>query len=339
MEVVRKVGMGIIGLAFLVIVVGQVVGVAADVSGGGGDTTTESFSESLSPSSDAVELSGTNISSVTVRQTLNNSARLDGSGSITGDVGSVAATHTVSTWVSVNNSTGVRQVISIDSRTLIVYNGGADEWACWHYDASAGETYRVAVAAPTAGQWTNIQCERSSNRLTVRRNATAAETSVITDAGNATTQTLTTVGLDGRLDETRVFNGSLSPSEQQALYSDPTAPLDSAPRQSRVLFDTSLDSIPVYFSSGSLDGSAATRADGLRSPPAPEGTEWSRSGTTISLLAGLAGAPVVFVDWAVTSGSGIVALKTLIAQYGAIFGLLILIPLIIAGQSLFGDSF
>jgi hypothetical protein len=263
----------------------------------------------LVPSSGSVTLPGENISDVSVQQSLNDSAQLDGSGAITGSLGDdVAANRTVSTWVWVDNTSGVRQVVSIDSRTILTYNGSTSDWACWSYDGSSGETHRVTVNATSPTTRTNLQCERASGTLSLRVNDTAVS-AIQTDSANATAQTLQTRPLDGRVDETRVFNGTLSSSEQTQLDTEPTAPLESAPRQSRIMYDSygSLDSVPVYIAGGTLDGTTATKAAGLQGQGAAEGTDWSRSGDTVTLLSGgtLEGAPVVFATYTAEVGGGV----------------------------------
>jgi len=141
-----------------------------------------------------------------------------------------------------------------------------------------------------------------------------------------------------------VFNGTLTSSEQSALYTAPTAPLESAPRHSRVLYDSydSLDSIPVYIAGGTLDGTAATKAPGLTGEAAVEGTDWSLSGDVITLLAGgvLEGAPVVFVAWSFGSGGvGLVPLSALSGPIGAALRLAALVPLALVAQKLLRIKF
>jgi hypothetical protein len=299
-----------------------------DASSGG---ALESYADSQLVSGGTVTLSGANISDAEVKQSLNDSAALDGSGAITGTLGDdVADNRTVSTWARVNNSTGVRQIVSVDSRTILVYNASTSEWACWSYDDASGETHRVAVADATPEGWTNLQCERAAGSLTLRVNDTSSAT-VQTDSANTTAETLQTTPLNGTVDETRVFNGTLTSSEQTALYSSPTAPLESADRQSRVMYDSygGLDSIPVYFAGGSLDGTAASKGVGLQGQAAVEGTDWAISSDTISLLAGgtLAGAPVIFVSW--LAGGGGVVLPGFTAGLSAAVGVFALIPTVI----------
>jgi hypothetical protein len=226
----------------------------------------------------------------------------------------------------------------VDSRTILAYNGSASEWACWSYDDASGETHRVAVSASTPTSFTNLQCERDSTALTLRVNDTTTA-SVQTDSANATVQTLQTTPLNGSVDETRVFNGTLTSSEQTALYNAPTAPLESAPRQSRIMYDSygSLDSIPVYLAGGSLDGASATKAAGLRGQGAAEGSDWSISGDVLSVLAGgtLEGAPVVFVSWLFGDG-GVISITALTGGFGAMLRLAALVPLALIAKRLLG---
>ena len=344
METIRQIGVGLIGLALLVVIVGQVVGVVANVNGGtGGDA--ESYTDALQPSGDSVSLSGSNISAVSVQQSLNDSAALDGSASITTDESYLGdATWTVSTWVQVDNTTGTRQAVALDGQTWLVFNGTSSEWACWRYADGEG-THRVAVSAASPASWTNLQCSHDGTTLELRRNDSAATASVVTDAANATGQTLVADNLDGRLDETRVFNSTLDSSEQSRLYQRPTAPAPGTNRTARVMYDaygSYGSSLPIYIAGDSASLSGVTKGQGLQGEATAEGTDWSLSSGTVSLLAGgvLDGAPVVFVTWTAAGGGGAFAdLNTIVAQYGAIFGLLVLIPLVLAGRSLFDTGF
>jgi hypothetical protein len=322
----------------LALVLNQFGTVGGAVTSGGAQDSTQ---DDLLVSGGSVTLSGDNLSVIEVHQSLNDSAELDGSGGITGNLGAdVADNRTVSTWAVVEDETGVRQILSIDSRTTLTYNGTSSEWACWSYDDASGQTHRVAVADASPG-WSNLQCERAAGALTLRVNDTTTA-SVQTDSANATTQTLQTQPLNGSVDETRVFNGSLSSTEQTVLYASPTAPLESAPRHSRVMYDSygSLDSIPVYFTGGSLDGTAATKAGGLPGQGAAEGTDWSLSGDTLNLLSGgvLEGAPVVFVTWAFgAAGGGIVNFQQLLATLGGGLSLLALVAVVGAAAILYNE--
>jgi len=207
-------------LAIAAVTLSLFLGAVAETGTGGSGT--DSTQEDLLVSGGDVTLSGDNVSDPTVKQSLNDSAQLDGSGAITGELGAdVAANRTVSTWARVDNTSGVRQVVSVDSRTILVYNGTSSDWACWSYDDGTGQTHRVAVNATSPGALTNLQCERASGALTLRVNDTST-TSVQTDSANATAQTLQTEPLDGRIDETRTFNGTLTSAEQSALYTAPT---------------------------------------------------------------------------------------------------------------------
>jgi len=338
MVTLRQVASIVITAVIIALVLNQFGVVGGGVISGQGTTQAE-----LAPSGGDISLSGDNISVISVHQSLNDSAKLDGSGAITGDLGDdVADNRTVSTWARVENTTGVRQIVSVDSRTILVYNGSTSEWACWSYDDTSGQTHRVGVADASPG-WSNLQCERAGGTLTLRVNNSddTAITSVATDSANATTQTLETEPLDGQIDETRTFNGTLSSTERDALYTAPTAPLESAPRQSRIMYDSygSLDSIPVYLAGGSLDGTTATKAGGLVGQGATEGSDWSLSSGTLSLLAGgaLEGAPVVFVAWAFGSGGGVISFNQLLATMGAGLRILALVAIVGAAAILYNE--
>lgn len=330
---VEEIAGALIAVTIALIVVSQLVGVGLSLGGGSETVRTDAV-----PSGGQVQLAGANVTVLEVHQSLNDSARLDGSGSISGSLGSdVADNRTVSTWARIRDQSGRQQVASIDSRTQIVYNASSAEWACWSYSDVTTETHRVAVNTSSPGALTNLQCERAGGTLELRRNDTAAVNSVTLDSANATNRTLQTQALNGSVDETRVYNGSLSATEHGTLVAAPTAPLNVSNRVARVYYDSygSYGSVPVYISGGSLDTSAASKAPGLQGQGAGNSSDYTISGDTITLDSGgtLEGAPAIFVEFArERSVAGV--LQSIIGAIGGVLALLVLLPLIFAAARL-----
>jgi len=298
--------------------------IAVQDTSGSGDGERVDTQGDLIPSGGEVTVSGDDPQVQAVHQSLNDSAELDGGDSITGPDPNLDDTWTVSTWARVNDSTTDRLLYTDNGTRWLTYNATNDEYACWRYDDSTAETHRVGVNAPSEADWTNVQCEHDGSTLTVSRNGTNASTSVVTDATNATSATLTTDNLNGSLDETRVFNGTLSAAQRDQLYTRPTAPLDAGDRTARVMYDTYDSdfggSIPVYIQGASLDESGVEKGVGLQGENPEEGTDYDVSGDTITLTDGgeLDAAPVVFVKWSyLTSGN---VLGDTVDQLAANFG-------------------
>jgi len=180
-------------------------------------------------------------------------------------------------------------------------------------DVSGGQSVRTADLAPSNGTITltgenprNVAVEQSLN-----------DSAALVGSG----------AISGDLGED---NGTLTTAEQAELVQNATAPLPSADRHSRIMYDAfgALDTIPVYIAGGSLDGSAATKVEGLAGQPAVEGDDWSVSGDTVSLIADgtLAGAPVVFAAY-LAGGETAVSVALLTGGLGGMLRLAALIPL------------
>jgi hypothetical protein len=340
-DAVKVIGFSIIGLAVIVIVLGSIFGL-------GIMTAQETNSGAFAISSGTATLTGYNVTDPTVNQSLGHAARLDGtqdsyvSGS--SDV-ELEGNWTVSTYVRVDNLTQTQTVVSVGSEQMILYNGSTNEYVGVWFDSDTGETYAVREAANTPGDLTHVALVRNQSQpeaiSLIENNSDVATTST------ATATTFAAGNLDGDLDETRTFNRSLDSSERQQLVDRPTAPLPGTERTSRVMFDSysaSPTSYPAFFVGGSVSAANVQRVDGLEEEATVAGTDYTRTGRTISALQGgsLDGAPAVYVSYTAEFGPFVGLLNALQTTGGAALGLLVTGLLLFAGTrviDLFDDGY
>lgn len=308
---VQTIGSLAIGVAIVGLVLGSFFGAVGGVSSG----------QIQSPvpfgNNDVADLQGTNITINSVNQSLGQSARLDGSADsyVAGsEAPDVSGDWTVSVGVSVENTTGTRIVYADDER-LILFNGSSGEWVGVWYDNARGQTWSVSQLASNPANRTVLQLMLDGGTLSISEDATFSS-AVATNDGNTTSNTFDGENLNGTVDEVRVFNDSLTNSERQQLVDAPTAPLTTAPRAYRVMFDSfdsSPSTYPAFFVGGSVEASSVTRANGFNEQPTERGDDWTLSlGDIVAQDGGsLDGAPVVYVDYIGQTGALVGVLETL----------------------------
>lgn len=309
----------------VVIVVVVAAGVPVFASLADDSSATETREAIQSFDSGTTALAGSNITGVSVEQSLGDAVRLDGTQSsyVSGESAPPDdGTWSVATWVRVNDTTSTQLVYSDPART-VVYNGSSGEWVAGYYDSSSGETWRVRTPATNETSWTHLTASHDGSVLELAVNNSVAA-STVTDGANATTVPLAAGNLDGSLDETRVFDAALASGERQQLIDRPTAPLTSTPRQSRVMFDsfsTSPSSFPAFFIGGDVTAGSVSLVDGFAGETTAAGTDYSLSGDTISTLGGgsLDGAPAAYVTWTAEFSSGFGLLTDLLLVFFGLF--------------------
>lgn len=291
----------VVGVA--VVVVGQVFAAAA-----GADDSRQSFQSAVEIDGDTATLTGSNVSVGGVEQSLGDAAALDGSRDsyVAGAAApNVSGDFYAGTYVRVDNTTGTRTVYADDQR-LILYNGSSGQWVGVYYEASTGRTWSTSLIASDPTNWTHVALQLDAGALELIEDNQFSSVTATND-GNVTTQAFTGDNLEGDLDETRVFDEPLTDSERQQLVDSPTAPLDTAERDYRVMYDSyssSPGSFPAFFVSSSVDASGVTLVDGFAGQPTQAGTDYRVNGDTITALDGgsLDGAPVVYAAWTASVG-------------------------------------
>lgn len=301
-------------LAILVGVIGLVLG---SFFGAVGDVSREQIRTPVAIQGGTADLQGTNVSVDAVNQSLGQAAKLDGSSNsyVSGaESPDLDGNWTISTGVSVDNTTGTRILYS-DTERVILYNGTTDAYVGVWYEPESGRTWSVSQGATDPTNQTVVMLMLETGTLEIIEDNTFSSTTATNDA-NAVNTTFTGDNLNGTVDETRAFNDSLTSSERQQLVDNPTAPLTTAPRAYRVMydsFDPSPSGYPAIYVPGGVSASNVQQVEGFDGEPTERGTDWSLSGGDVVALAGgsLDGAPLVYVDYLGTVGALAGVLETL----------------------------
>jgi hypothetical protein len=210
------------------------------------------------------------------------------------DTATLTAMDAPRTAASVAN--GTLQLVYNDSHWIAAYDNGT-------------HSATVNTSAPSPSGLTALTTRANATHLTISRNGSATNASALTTSSDPAPLAFDWVG---RLDEVRVFNGSINDSAVAQYGSDPIEPLPDEPRTARYLFDReSGGTSPGYFTAGSAQIGGAEIGVGVQPPQMSSGGllgsgDYSLTedpfGISIPSGSYLEGQPVVFVDY----GSGAV---------------------------------
>jgi len=224
----------------------------------------------------------------------------------------VSGNWTVTTWARRDpNATGDRRVLQLDGWLYLTHNESAQQWRVTYYDESDLQVYSVTAAAPSPETWTLLAIERNATALSVARNNTTVATVPIDGVGGGAVRNAS--NWDGTVEETRVINETLTPTQRGRIYRTPTAPL-STDDSARIYYDAYAgeSTIDVYYTGSDLTLSNASVVAGFDGQPLVEDDpldlttdDYVRDGTTIATTGdgNLTGAPVVFASYD-TGGEG-----------------------------------
>lgn len=307
---------GVLGIALVIAILNPFFGGLASQSGG-----ERVVGEARFGTTDTAKLRPPVDTNLAVQQSLGTKIAFGGDGSFTASVDSdVDETYAYCTWASLNAAaTGHNETIAVwDGEQHLQYAGNRTHphYVGTWYDPGARVTYDVAVnaSAISVTSPTHLCLEHDGDTLTLSANATNSN-SVATDGSHTVTDGGVTgfSGLDGTVEETRLYDATLSTTERAALRDHPTAPVPTPPtRVARVMYDSyhavgsSMPDLPVYFtsSSGTVDGGSVV--EGFAGQPT-DGDDYNLENGGFRLVATdggtLDGAPVAFVQYdAVASG-------------------------------------
>jgi hypothetical protein len=165
---------------------------------------------------------------------------------------------------------------------VIWYEAGADEYHGWVYNESSESARSVSItAAGGVNSTTILSVERLDNgTLQLARNTT-----VVTEAGGATTTVPPQANWRGTVDELRVRE-PLSNTQRQALVDEPATALPGGEPVAIAKFDSRSDvsTLPVYWTAGEVTLSNASLVDGVAGPPLTDGTDYRVDGATIKIV-------------------------------------------------------
>jgi hypothetical protein len=329
-------------LAVTAALIGLVLTAFFSAAGGG---TVEFRETAVVFEGERAALPGVNETNVTANQSLGTAAQLDGSQDSyvsSASAPDVSGDWSVSTHVRVRDTT-TTQIVYSDAGRVLLYNGSANEYVGVWYDSATGETYAVRETANDAENLTHLALVHNSSRADTLR-LYEDDTDVATTA-STTGESFAGDNLNGTLEETRVFNDSLSASERSALATTATAPLPGSDRAYRVMYDGY--SVPSAFPAFFVDGSAGVGdinlVDGAAEQATERGTDWRLDGGEVVALDGgsLDGAPVVYVQYTGEFGALVETLQSLQNVVGGALNLLALGAIVVAAAVLLKsyDSF
>lgn len=302
---------------------------------------------------DTVLLSGTQFVSVTgkdgigtnevIRDSRNFSMRFTGApdSELTSDANIDLASG--NNW-SIHTGVAVDQA-SLDADNMTVLAAGAPDLILRYHNRTGqranfsaywvgtSNTFQVNVSAggTDATKFQHVFVNRSGDNVTIRRNTTLGESVNVTqDTGNfdGTLNASDENALDGRLDETRIFNSSLNSSQRQALINDPVAPLTNATRTARIMYDAgSGTSVNIYFASADATATNISYDAGYNGSVLAAGTdyEWRTDGPQLRARAGgdIDGAPAAFAVYDLKTGA--VQIAERISQGIVVGGLIVVV--------------
>jgi hypothetical protein len=334
LDVIKVVGVGMIAITLMVAIVSPVLGAVVDLSG---ERVTN---QRTADAGETVALTGENITSVEVNQTLETALRLNSGSTSSGIEWSPDDNWTVATWTQIDdpaNATGRQTVVSVDSRALVIYNGSSSEWVGYYVQDATGEVYEVRTSATDPANWTHVTLTRDGSSLSLATNATVQQT-VTLDVGNTTQDNVTASQLDGSLEETRVFTRTLSGNERTDLVTSPSVALDD-PAHVRLMYDgyatlgSSISSFPVFGdgATSSATVSSGVLRDGFGGQEVTE-SDYRLQNRQIQRTAGsvLLGQPMYASYDSTTFGPLSSLIDSLISIGVATFGLLVIGLLVIA---------
>jgi hypothetical protein len=251
-----------------------------------------------------------------VQDTSGRAAELSGSGAVVVDgglgflnaTGNETGTATFLTHVAIDDPSRTQVIFQLGDEYQLSYNGTSNEYELWYFDEETRDTYLVNVSAPSDP--TPLQpviFTRDGETLTLINAAGEGLQASVTTTGDSFEPLPTDQGLDGRLEETRVINRTVTSSETTIYTDDKIAPVAVGNRESRLMYDTQGSGVAVDFrdnASASLTGDAQ-RGDGIPGDSLSSGTDFAitSSGSnqqTISALVGgqLEDMPRVFLGGA-----------------------------------------
>lgn len=277
-----------------------------------------------------------------VKTSLNDSVRLTGANDSNVSIDSSADLghdFSVCTWATADSS-----VVSNNETRLLLglqeailwYNGTDDVWRGYYYNTSSRNSFRTNVSAPSPGTPTLVCLNHGGQTLNVTAN-TSIGANVTTGSSNTAAYPANVSNWNGTVEETRLYGaGPLNDTQRTEWVGEPVLALQGASPSTRVTYDTRAGTLPssfeVFFASGSATPSNATLATGQSGPGIAEGSDYSVSGGTISILAGGAldtDGEVLYTEFGSVASDWSGTLTSMSRQFQDVFTLMNLIPFLL----------
>jgi len=245
-------------------------------------------------------------------------------------------------WVNQSATNRNMTVLALgDPNVLVRYDGNRSS-AVWRLVyVGVTSTNETTVSAPSPTDATQLFIGRSSNTLWINRDNSANATITVSDDSTGQTNLTTAKNLDGRLDETRMFDTRLNSSQRQSLVDDPITPLPGTDRTARIMYDERVVSpVNVFFADGDATVSNATIADGFAGSTLTESSlmttgdyDWRPKGPEFRLRSGsdVAGAPAVYANYTLVAGGENPVLNGIASalQLSAVLPILLIVSMVL----------
>lgn len=222
---------------------------------------------------------------------------------------------TVTAWGAVNSSSSSENMTLLNAagRVVIQFDGANTDWLIFYHSAETGESYQLRANAPNQpSTYEHIAVRANGTHLTVFRDATAVNSTSLTDSGRAVADAdVNSSNWHGELEEVRSFDDALTNSTISELESDAVGPQPGHNRTSRIMFDEpEKDNQLLFFASGRIatsnvtfvDGKPGSELDGVGLIASITGStdyEWDSDGPRLRAVDGgeIDGAPVAYVSY------------------------------------------
>lgn len=282
---------GIVTLALIVLVLTIVAGpVASSLGVQTSPETNQTTSVGVIGGSDTF---ASNVDSVNfVKADLDDSVRLTGANDSNVTIESNADLgHDLSacTWGTLDSDvvTNNEDALLLATQEAVTwYNGTSDTWEGYYYNTSSRNSFRASVSASSPAANATLVCLNHANQsLNISANTTTGS-SVATGSSNIADYPSNVTNWNGTVEETRLYATPLNGSQRTEWVGEPGLAVQGPAPATRVTYDTFTEktTFNTYFASGSATAGNATQVSGFDAPAPSEGTDYSLSGGTITLL-------------------------------------------------------
>jgi hypothetical protein len=237
---------------------------------------------------------------------------------------------TVATWARTDTGATFENGTVLATQSITLYqNRTAGTWNLTYYNTSNRETYATSVNAPDQpASWAHLLIESNGTHVTLWRNNTASSTINVT--GTSSDAYTVSQEYNGRVEETRTWNATLTATERQRLIDSPIDPEANASRTGRIMYDEPYRSYQyVFHSATELNYNNVEFSDGFAGEnlTATGNYTWDTNGPRIRPEAGgeLDTQPVAYVDY---NYEDVFGPHILVDPFESAIGLAVIVPIL-----------
>lgn len=237
---------------------------------------------------------------------------------------------TVATWARTDSGATFENGTVLATQSITLFqNRTAGTWNLTYYNQSNRETYATSVNAPDQpASWAHLLIESNGTHVTLWRNNT--DSSTINVTGTSADEYTVSQEYNGRIEETRTWNATLTNAERQRLIDSPIDPEANASRTARVMYDEPYRNFQyVFHSPTELNYNNVEFSDGFAGEnlTATGNYTWDTDGPRIRPEAGgeLDTQPVAYVDY---NYENVFGPQILVDPFESAIGLAALVPIL-----------